>query len=52
MGYDESKIDTPIVVFASWKAISRYGDIARELGAIAVTNVTGEVISIISKVIN
>jgi len=49
-----AKIDKaiPIIVFASSRAIERYGELAYELGAIAVTNGSGNIISHISKILN
>lgn len=42
---------TPVIVYASRRAISRYGDEALQLGAYKVTNEIGNVISIISDVL-
>ena len=49
-----AKIDKaiPIIVFASVQAIQRYGQLAQELGAVAVTNGAGNIISLISRILN
>ena len=41
----------PIIVFASGRAIQKYGDEALRLGAYDVTNEIGKIISLISNIL-
>ena len=43
------KISTPVVIFASSRALNRFGEEARELGAIAVTSGITDVLNIVQK---